>query len=847
VLDENRMDFGRIAVGATALHIVSVRNTSDEAVDVVLEPGPNFELCGPRPEAAFCLEPGGLALSADRRLRLGASQTLSLRLRFSPTVPNARERGSFRLQVCLGEDPGCRLEFELAGAVVGRLYECQPPFLDFGAVEPGTSLSLSVTCRALSDQPVRLRRAFVDPVGVADFVQTPPIGFEPLLGRNFDNGLEVSVRYGPETLGVDRATLVLESAMGASRRLDIPLRGSGGGPILEVDEHPIDFGLAAVGGLARRRLSIANVGFSDLELEMEVLGDDASAFEIFASAREPLPRRLNVQEEQTLELRFHPGAERIQRAQLLLRSNQRPRSQRSIPLMGEGLDLPPCELEVSTDRLEFGLVDPIDGDEGIVRFRSLSEQVPCLISQLQFDEDAAPDFLLVRPAELPAFVPAGGSLDVVIRATPDRPSFLQGSFEYTVSNAASPFGQVELSADARQVLPLVSPSPLDFGSVPLGCTGVERELEIINQTNELAVINEIGPLGTPEFVAMALPNLPVLLPPKTKTELRLAFRPDPETTGELGATLRMEGLLGGAVYAPSVDLRARTSSVTRVRESFVASRRTSVDLLVLLEDSFSIVDRRLQLRNGFRAIVEGLAANQVDFQLGVAGITRLQQPGHLLPLGSPDRIVTPLTEPSPLQVFLDNVDVRVKTGARTALDALYAAMSEPLLTGANLGFLRPGADLAVLVVMDGGDDSFADLDFIERFLLARKGGDPRRIDVSILGGVPSSECENVSTASEVLELGFRFSGEVLDICAASLHDELDRFVAHLLANPRRFHLQYEPVPEELTVLVDGEPVVASRWRYEPDRRSILFSSAHRPPAGSIVTVEFPRAACVGSR
>ncbi len=180
----------------------------------------------------------------------------------------------------------------------------------------------------------------------------------------------------------------------------------------------------------------------------------------------------------------------------------------------------------------------------------------------------------------------------------------------------------------------------------------------------------------------------------------------------------------------------------------VASVQT--DILFVVDDSNSMAVEQANVAANFQAFIDQLAASPVknDFQIGItttsvdqnasgpmtpAGwkldphfLTGLPAPcdsnpnaGAPYPAGALVNVtatglqvtsgggrILSATSPTLVNDFVNNVNVGVcGSGKEQPLRAMQLALSDPLQSGANAGFLRPGARLAVVIVTDDDDCS----------------------------------------------------------------------------------------------------------------------------------------------
>ncbi|HVG64404.1 MAG TPA: VWA domain-containing protein [Hyalangium sp.] len=299
-------------------------------------------------------------------------------------------------------------------------------------------------------------------------------------------------------------------------------------------------------------------------------------------------------------------------------------------------------------------------------------------------------------------------------------------------------------------------------------------------------------------------------------------------------TRRVEVRDPPAIPAVQVDVQRQADAV--------------VDILWVVDDSGSMTNQRQTLSNNFARFLDELLSLQVRFQMGVIS-TNYNDRGTLR---GTTKIITNAT-PNPRQVFLQNTTfppsrARLEQGLRM----LELALTEPNLSGANAGFLRPNAALAVIVVTDEDDSSFGDPAYYARFLRSLKGpGNENLSSLSIIGGTTPDGCfppgEEIYFGG-LAEPAFRYSsvatktgGIIGSICAVSFEETLLKIATALNTLRRVFALSLKPDPATITVLVNGTAVprdVVNGWQYRSETQSITFLGNYVPPPGALMRFEY---------
>ncbi|MBE2250677.1 MAG: hypothetical protein IAE78_14160 [Myxococcus sp.] len=159
-------------------------------------------------------------------------------------------------------------------------------------------------------------------------------------------------------------------------------------------------------------------------------------------------------------------------------------------------------------------------------------------------------------------------------------------------------------------------------------------------------------------------------------------------------------------------------------------KRQPIDVLFVIDDSCSMENDQAALAANFEAFFGSFRANQVDFRIA-AVTTDMDDETRT------GRFVGPvITDKTPKvdEAFSKLVNVGSEGSAQErAFAAARAALTEPLLSTTNKGFLRDNADLALVFLGDEDDQSPFPLSDFEAFLRGVKTADQRLSVTSIVG------------------------------------------------------------------------------------------------------------------
>lgn len=280
-----------------------------------------------------------------------------------------------------------------------------------------------------------------------------------------------------------------------------------------------------------------------------------------------------------------------------------------------------------------------------------------------------------------------------------------------------------------------------------------------------------------------------------------------------------------------------------------------VDILWVIDDSGSMTDERRQLVTNFQRFVTELLALHVDFRMGVTSIV-FSDGGRLR---GTTKVIDTKT-PSPQRAFEENTTfptsrARWEQGLRMTQLALTSPNTDD--GGANAGFVRPGAALAIIVVTNEDDASFGTTDYYARVFSSLKGkGNENLVSFSVIGGTTPNGCTPASEATyygSLAEPAFRYSevasmtgGVIGSICDASFEQTLLRIAQALNTLKRAFPLTLAPIAGSVRVTVTdgtaGDVLVPDDltrgFQYRPDTNSVVFLGTYVPPPGSTVTIEY---------
>lgn len=279
------------------------------------------------------------------------------------------------------------------------------------------------------------------------------------------------------------------------------------------------------------------------------------------------------------------------------------------------------------------------------------------------------------------------------------------------------------------------------------------------------------------------------------------------TTGITHDTIRSAQTAPGDVWTCSIittsgpldsapGMASKTIDDGAVVDVFAMSPRSTADVLLVVGDDGSMLNQQADLANDIPTLVSDLNAAGVDYHIGVVtpdmSYYRL---GAMLPASTGGVYVAPNT-PGINVVLADMITIPSSSPSNLGLSATKAALTEPLLSGANAGFLRPSGPLAIFFFTDQGDNSvyFTPLVFATWLRTLRSDSDLILwADVALSASCPTS------VGVQYLEATRYFRGGRSSICAASYVDALHQFAYAISGLPRQLTLSRVPKAGTLVV------------------------------------------------
>jgi hypothetical protein len=401
----------------------------------------------------------------------------------------------------------------------------------------------------------------------------------------------------------------------------------------------------------------------------------------------------------------------------------------------------------------------------------------------------------------------------------------------------------------------VDPETLGFGYRPPGCASAPSPVTITNVGEAALDIRSIAFAGSSAYTFVdptAVQNAPDLQPLQEFT-FQVKFNPSSMGLNPGSLEIRSNDPDENLV---TVELVGEGSNNEMGEDIFTQAQPSAVDVLWVIDNSGSMSDIITDVGNNLTNMTQNFQLLGLDYQLGVVttDMDNANDQGKL----RGDRIFS-LDRQGTNQGVIDAFKLAIPPDAggsadERGRDAAYAALTNPLLTGHNAGFIRPDANLSIIVVSDEDDSSsnISKPNFIS-WLNAFKG-DPDKTSFSGMvgprggGGVfPTGPC-GIMPAPAYNDVIDGTGGLHTDLCQQNFDDVLTWLSYYAAGMRSEFNLSSTPANQfQIQVKVDGRSIPffnptagqTGSWELLMGTSTIRLRGDAIPGPGEQVVVTYP--------
>jgi hypothetical protein len=350
------------------------------------------------------------------------------------------------------------------------------------------------------------------------------------------------------------------------------------------------------------------------------------------------------------------------------------------------------------------------------------------------------------------------------------------------------------------------------------------------------------------FTTTTPPSLPTTLVSGGSTTIGLRFFANGQADLLQVGAARIGWSASSQSYTTTVGLFGGVAATTTT-ETFVMP--TKVDVLLVVDDSASMSDKQTSLAANVGTLLGAATTSNLDWAAAVINHDDDTSPtttssGNFL--GTPKVILR--SSANSLTTLAARAQPGVNgSGVEVGLTTSWKALSPPLITAGNTGFLRPDAALAVVYVTDAEDQSaFTPADAIDRYMAIKGQRALNRVSFSGLvpTGALSGTCSyDTAPSGRYQAVIAAFGGAYEEVCNHASAAPWQRLGDVVAGRRARYFLAAKPASAAgITVRVGGVALPTGSFTYDAATNSVVPSaSLPLPIPGQPVTATFTPA-CV---
>ncbi len=402
----------------------------------------------------------------------------------------------------------------------------------------------------------------------------------------------------------------------------------------------------------------------------------------------------------------------------------------------------------------------------------------------------------------------------------------------------------------------VEPSTLAFGALPEDCASEPQEFVIRNVGQATLEVTNIDLSGDGSSVFELVAG-PITLEPGEEESFEVVFSPNALESFEVPVTITSND---PDEAESEVELRGEGAENAIYEQVYQQPEAGQVDVLFVVDNSGSMSEEVDRLKEGFDSFIASFVDMDLDWQIGIT-TTDMDDPaqqGHLI--GSPS-IITPESGDAIAQFNANASAVFTQasaSGDERGLDAAYAALTDPLISGDNAGLVRPDANLSVIVISDENDFSDISENAFSNWLNAYKGDEDLSSLSAIVGkkavgfdlggcmeiiDIFTGESISAEAAPIYIDAAAATGGMFVDICELDFDEVLTYLSYNAAGLMYSFPLDHEPLNiGQIDVFVEGNEVPyngINGWTYDPDSQSVILHGSYAATSGETVEIRYP--------
>ena len=491
---------------------------------------------------------------------------------------------------------------------------------------------------------------------------------------------------------------------------------------------------------------------------------------------------------------------------------------------GDGLGGDGSAIEVEPMSIDFGALSASDDavtESFVIRSVGVTDlQVEGIV--LSGSGDAS--FTLL--AEQTAFVLPPGTEEVIDVVFAPMGAAAQSAVAIvSSSDAASPTVPVSLAGEGLVAELDISPDPLDFGGVGVGCDALEN-ITLTNVGTEPLTITALAESGAGFALTSGL-SLPLDLAPQADATVQVTFTPDDAASFSGALAVTSTEPMGTRTAEQSGE--GAVDGVEQI-DSWEIPSDPPTDILFSLDSSCSMTWDIWEMYANFDAFINELETYSEDWQIIVANEDDGCNNSGILTPSTAD-YTTKFQEALFAWNFNDDYTEALLTVNNNAVQATSSG-------DCNAGFLRPDAMLHIIDITDEPEQSQyisgQTWDQLVDEIVTKKGSLALTTISAIAGDYPGG-CDDASAGTGYYEAVQATGGVFLSICQDWSNTSNLGLLAEASVSQDTFALSQPAQESTISVTVNGQSV--STWSYDAATNSVVFSS-NIPSEGDAVEITY---------
>lgn len=394
----------------------------------------------------------------------------------------------------------------------------------------------------------------------------------------------------------------------------------------------------------------------------------------------------------------------------------------------------------------------------------------------------------------------------------------------------------------------VSPSAVDFGNVLRDCAGQPVTVTITNKGKATLRVRDIA-LSGDAISKFDESGDPVELELDQTYEFEVQFEPSAYVTYEVQLDINSNDPDEEIVEVP---VQGTGTSGGIYEESFEQTYiEEPIDVLWVLDNSGSMDESLGRLNDQLDLFIGAFLTLGLDYHIGVVttDMETATQAGKLQ--GSPTYIES--TTPDPVGKFESRASVGSGGSAdERGFDAAKAALTDPLLSAENAGFLRTDSTLSVIVLSDENDASSQTASkFVSWFESLRTDPDKTTFNAFVGdrgfgctgGDIWAGDFIEATGGDKYIDAADATGGFFASICSDDFSSPVINMARSSAGMKSTFTLTETPSDvSRLEVVVDGADCPADAidgYSYDATSNSITFHGSWFPDANAVIEVAYP--------